>query len=289
MATTYTYQPVDGGLMCDPEPDGGQVTSLVLYPGPERDGIPTAASTGVSRLVNGRYAFSLPDGLPDGRYWAVATFIPARGAPPVTDRTVRLDLPAGSGLLASPEQVADELGMPLPLSAAQREELRAVIAKAQADVSGYLGRPVIPRPEILRSVVPLFGYHLADPRAWPAPSYDDIATVLSYTPTTEGRYDVRLLVGLHAAEEEPIVRYVVAHAGELVRNKPGSASGERRVTSVSAEGQSISYDAAPASGQAGSLPALDSLAGYRKRLYRPIVGAPAVAWPYGRGRRYSRW
>ncbi|RSS97252.1 hypothetical protein EF903_01650 [Streptomyces sp. WAC05292] len=285
---TYTYQPVHAGLVCDPESDGGQVVSLVLYPGPEREGAPTAVSTGVSRLADGSYAFALPDGLPDGRYWGVASFIPAQGAPPVTDRTVRLDLPTGGGLLVSPEQVADELGVPLPLTAAQREAFRTDIAKAQADVSGYLGRPIIPRPERLRSVLPLFGYALSDARAWPAASYDDITTVLSYAPAADGRYDVRLLIGLHAAQEEPIVRYVLAHAAETIRNKPG-ANSERRVTSVSAEGQSISYDTAPVAGQAGALPALDSLAGYKKRLYRPIVGAPAVAWPYGRGRRYSRW
>ncbi|WP_330335718.1 hypothetical protein OHS33_38720 (plasmid) [Streptomyces sp. NBC_00536] len=286
---TYTYQPVHAGLVCDPESEGGQVVSLVLYTGPERDGVPAAASTGVSRLADGRYAFTLPDGLADGRYWGAASFIPAQGVPAVTDRTVRLDLPVGGALLVSPEQIAEEVGIPLPLTAAQREALRVDIGKAQADVSSYLGRPLIPRPHALRGVSPLYGYDLSDARAWPAPSYDDITTVLSYTPTADGHYDVRLLVGLHAAEEEPIVRYVVAHATEMIRNKPGSGDGERRVTSVSAEGQSVSYDSAPVTGQAGALPALDSLSGYRKLLYRPIVGAPAVAWPYGRGRRYSRW
>ncbi|MFD4933416.1 hypothetical protein [Streptomyces virginiae] len=286
----FTYQPTYAGAVCDPGDDGGQVLSLVLYPGPEREGMPSSASTGVVRRADGRYAFTLPDGLPDGRYWAVASFIPSQGDAVVADRTVRLDLPVGGNLIVSPEQVADELGMPLPLTAVQREALREEIGKAQADVSSHLGRAIIPRPHLLRSVSPLYGYALSDARAWPASSYDDITTVLSYTATTEGRYDVRLLVGLHAAEEEPIVRYVVAHAAEMIRNKPGStAGGERRVTSVSAEGQSVSYDSAPVAGQAGALPALDSLSGYRKRLYRPIVGAPAVAWPYGRGRRYSRW
>ncbi|MFI8265274.1 hypothetical protein [Streptomyces sp. NPDC085665] len=286
---TYTYQPVNAGLVCDPEPDGGHVVSLVLYPGPERDGLPTAASTGVSRLANGRYAFTLPDGLPDGRYWAVATFMPSQGATPVTDRTVRLDLPVGGALLASPEEVADELGLPLPLSANQREAFRTDIAKAQADVSAYLGRPIIPRPQLLRAVAPLFGYDLSDARAWPAVAYDDITTVLNYSPTTDGRYDVRLLVGLHAAEEEPIVRYVVAHAAEMARNRPGGGNGERRVSSVSAEGQSVSYDAAPSAGQAGALPALESLVPYRRAIYRTVARVPVAPWPYGGTRRYRRW
>ncbi|MER7759465.1 hypothetical protein [Streptomyces sp. NPDC097619] len=286
---THTYLPVHAGLVCDPEADGGQVVSLVLYSVPDREGTPAAMSTGVSRLADGRYTFALPDGLPDGRYWAAATFIPTRGAPPVIDRTVRLDLPSGGAFLVSPEQVADELGVALPLTAAQRETFRTDIGKAQSDVAGYLGRPLVPRPETLRSVQPLYGYPLSDSRAWPAPSYDDITTVLSHTATSDGRYDVRLLIGLHAAREEPIVRYVLAHAAEMIRNKPGTADGGRRVSSVSAEGQSISYDSAPAAGQAGALPSLESLAGYRKRLYRPIVGAPVAAWPYGRGRRYNRW
>ncbi|WP_329317366.1 hypothetical protein OG723_44155 (plasmid) [Streptomyces sp. NBC_01278] len=285
----FTYQPVYAGAVCDPEGAGGQVVSLVLYPSPEREGIPSAASTAVSRLADGRYAFTLPDGVPDGRYWAVASFIPAQGEVLVADRTIQLDLPVGGALIVSPEQVADELGLPLPLTAVLREALRVDISKAQADVSGYLGRPIIPRPHVLHAVSPLWGYDLSDARAWPAPSYDDVTTVLSYTPTPDGHYDVRLLIGLHAAEQEPITRYIVAHAAETIRNKPAGGHGERRVTSVSAEGQSVSYDSAPAAGQAGALPALESLAPYRRAIYRAIARTPTAPWPYGATRRYRRW
>ncbi|MER5482649.1 hypothetical protein ABT024_05445 [Streptomyces sp. NPDC002812] len=284
---TYTYLPVYAGAACDPATAGGQVISLVLYSGPEREGAPSGASISVSRAASGRYVFTIPDGLPDGRYWAVASFIPAQDQPQVADRTVRVDLPTGTGLIASPEQVADKLKTPLPLTAAQRESYRTDIAEAQAAVSAYLGRPLIPAPQFLRSVRPLLGSDLASPDAWPLQEYDDEVTVLGHTVNPDGSYDVQLLVGLEAALEEPIVRYVVAHAAESIRNAPAAGAEGRRVTSVSAEGQSVSYDSAPTAGQAGALPSLDSLSRYRKQLYRPISRTPATPWPYG-GRRYLR-
>ncbi len=285
----YDYTPIWNGVVCDPGPDGGQVSRIDLYAAPERTGQVAATAGPATRLRTAAYRFAIPAGLADGRYWCTVTFTPAKDQPETVDRTVRLDLPLGTGLVASAEQVADKLRTPLPLTAAQREAFRNDIADAQADVVAYLGRPLIPVPQILRSARPLFGYDLDDPRAWPVRTDDDITTVLGYTSNPDGTFDVKLLVGLDGAAEEPIVRYVVAHAVEAIRNSPtveGAAG--RRVTSVSAEGQSISYDTAPIAGQAGALPALDSLSGYRKRLYRSIVSGPATHWPYG-GRRFRRW
>jgi hypothetical protein len=240
------------------------------------------------RLREGVYRFTLAEDAPDGRYWCTVTLTPEEGAAPVKDRTVRLDLPLGNGLIASAEQVADELGVPLPLTATQREKYRDDIAKAQADVSAYLKRPLIPAPKTLRDVTPTPFHALTDPRAWPLPPVDDVVTVVSYEQSAEGTYTVRLLIGLDAAAEDPIVSYVIAHAAERIRNRPGDDTGSgRRVTSVTAEGQSISYDATPAAGQTGALPTIDSLSGFRKQLYRPIAVTPATQWPYG-GRRLFR-
>ncbi|MFD9248386.1 hypothetical protein [Streptomyces bottropensis] len=291
--TVYDYTPVYGGSAHDPGTSGGQVTRIDLYSSPERSGIPAATAGPAVRLRATAYRFTLPD-LSDGRYWCTVTFTPGKDLPPVTDRTIKVDFPLGAGLLASPEQIADKLGVPLPLTAQQREDFRDAISDAQSDVVGYLGRPLIPQPRTLTDVQPVYGYDLYDPRAWPVHDLDDVVTVVSYKETQDGAYDVQLLVGLNAAAEQPIVRYVIAHAVEGIRNNPAAGpdtgSGEgRRVTSVSAEGQSISYDSAPAAGQAGALPALDSLSGFRKLVVRPLPVVAASPWPYGRGRRYSRW
>ncbi|MBV1940761.1 hypothetical protein KUF83_29960 [Streptomyces sp. BV286] len=295
--TVYDYQPVHGGALHDPGASGGQATQISLYASAERTGTPVATAGPAVRLRATAYRFTLPDGLPEGRYWCTVTFIPGKDQPPVTDRTVKMDFPLGTGLLASAEQIADKLGVPLPLTASQRESYRDAIADAQSDVAGYLGRPLLPQPRTLTDVKPLYGYDLYDPRAWPVHELDDVVTVTSYSDNADGEdtYDVQLMVGLNAAAERPIVRYVIAHAAEGIRNSPtqppGSTSTDRgrRVSSVSAEGQSVSFESAPVAGQAGALPALDSLAGYRKLVIRPLPVVAAAPWPYGRGRRYSRW
>lgn len=288
----FDYQPMFGGVHCDPAEDGGQVTRIDLYGDTGRTG-PVLESAGPAvRIRDGVYRFTLAEDAADGRYWCTVTFTPAEGEQPVKDRTVRLDLPLGTGLLASPEQLADELGVPLPLSPAQREAFRDRISKAQEDVAGHLRRPLVPTPKTLRGVTPMPFEPLDQATAWPVPDVDDIVTVVSYTQETDGTYTVRLLVGLDAAAEKPIVNFVLAHAAERIRNSPGSeptAGGGRRITSVSAEGQSVSYETAPVPGQAGALPTLDSLNHYRKLMWRPLPTASAAPWPYGGSRRYRRW
>lgn len=288
--TVYYYRPVWAGALCDPATAGGSVDRIDLYTGPERTGTAAATAGPATRIRDSVYRFTIPDGLPDGRYWCIVTFTPTKTDPAATDRTVRLDLPRGGDLIASAEQVADALNVPLPITAAQRERYWQKIREAQADVLAYIGRPLIPTPQQLLSAMPMFGYSLDDPQAWPIQRYDDVVSVVSYVNNLDGTYDVQLLVGVDGSSEQPIVRYVVAHAAEALRNDPASdTDGSRRVSSVSAEGQSISYDTAPAPGQPGALPTIDSLSGYKRRIYRPLTTAPTAPWPYGGGRRYRRW
>jgi hypothetical protein len=285
----YDYRPVWAGALCDPATAGGSVDRIDLYTGPERDSSVAATAGPATRIRDSVYRFSIPDALPDGRYWCTVTLKPSKDDPIAQDRMVRIDLPRGNGLIASAEQIADKLGVPLPLTAVQREHYWLAISEAQADVISYIGRPLIPTPRQLLEVTPLFGYALDDPQAWPIQHYDDVVSVVSYTDNLVGTYNVQLLVGVDGSSEEPIVRYVVAHAAESLRNDPAAATdGGRRVSSVSAEGQSISYDAAPLPGQAGAAPTLDSLSGYRRRIYRPMKTAAVAPWPYGGGRRYRR-
>ncbi|MFJ8301369.1 hypothetical protein ACIQ9R_36460 [Streptomyces sp. NPDC094447] len=285
----YDYRPVWAGALCDPAAAGGSVDRIDLYGGPERTGTPLATAGPATRLRESVYRFEIPDSLPDGRYWCTVTLTPAKNQLTATDRTVRLDLPRGGDLIASAEQVADALNIPLPLTAVQRERYWQKIREAQADVLAYIGRPLTPTPRQLLSATPMFGYALDDPQAWPIQQYDDVVSVVSHISNADGTYEVQLLVGLDGSTEEPIVRYVVAHAAESLRNDPSDTDGTRRVSSVSAEGQSISYDTAPTPGQPGSLPTIDSLSGYKRLVYRPLTTAPTVPWPYGGGRRYRRW
>ncbi|MGW2496263.1 hypothetical protein ACWCV2_17395 [Streptomyces pseudogriseolus] len=281
------YEPMYGGARYDPEPAGGQVTSLVLYDGPDRTTEAAAAGPG-TRLRPGTYRFALPD-VPPGRYWGTVTFTPSSGAQPVKDQSVRLDLPLGLGLATSPESVADELGVPLPLTLAQRDALTTAIRRAQADVEGYLGRSLVPRVTTYTAITPYWqsSENLTDPEAWPL-DIDDEWHVSAYRDRGDGTYDVDVLVGLNGAAEEPIARYITAHAAESERNRPGGVGAQgRRVSSVSAEGQSISYDSAPLTGQAGALPTLDSLSRYKRRLWQPLATPPRPPWPYA-STRYRR-
>ncbi|MFJ1552712.1 hypothetical protein [Streptomyces mirabilis] len=281
------YEPMYGGAHYDPQPAGGQVTSLVLYDGPDRTTEVAAAGPG-TRLRSGTYRFALPD-VPPGRYWGTVTFTPSNGAQPVKDQSVRLDLPLGLGLVTSPEAVADDLGVPLPLTPAQRDALMTAIRKAQSDVEGYLGRPLVPRVVTRTALTPYWrsSEDLSDPEAWPF-EVDDVWQVSAYSDRGDGTYDVDFRVGLDGVAEDPVVRYVTAHAAESERNRPGGVGAQgRRVSSVSAEGQSISYESAPTTGQAGALPTIDTLSRLKRRLWQPLNTPPRPPWPYSSTRYRS--
>ncbi|MEU9781506.1 hypothetical protein AB0H92_11115 [Streptomyces phaeochromogenes] len=284
--STFDYEPMYGGAHYDPEPAGGEVTSLSLYDGPDRSIFVAGAGPGV-RLRPGAYRFALPDVQP-GRYWATVAFTPSAGTQPVTDESVRLDLPLGVGLVTSPEAVAKELGVPLPLTAEQRDDLLTAIRKAQADVVGYLGQPVIPQLVTRTALTPHWGRddRLEDAASWPFEG-DDLVQVSAYRDRGNGTYDVDFRVGFDGAAIDPVIRYVTTHAAESERLRPGGVGSQgRRVSSVSAEGQSISYESAPTTGQAGALPELSSLSRWKRRLFQPLNRPVRPPFPYSsiRGR-----
>ncbi|WP_030777648.1 hypothetical protein [Streptomyces sp. NRRL S-920] len=283
--SVYDHKPMWAGAHYDPGPAGGEVTRLDLYTTPERDGPVVASAAPAVRLRPGAYRFDLPVVAP-GRYWGAVTFTPNSVAQPVTDTSVRLDLPTGQGLVASPEAVADALGVPLPLTSGQRSTYEEEIRNAQADVAAYLNRTLVPTATTLRGITPHWADALDDIDAWPV-HLDDIAEVVSYRANPDGTYDVDLLVGLNGAREESVVRYVVAHAAESVRQRPGENAGaSRRVSSVSAEGQSVSYDSAPAPGQAGAVPVIGSLNRLRRLVFQPLSRPPRAPWPYSSSRHW---
>ncbi|MGA5135233.1 hypothetical protein ACPCTO_36200 [Streptomyces olivoreticuli] len=285
--SVYDHKPVWAGAQYDPNPAGGDVSRLDLYSTPDRNGPVIATAGPAARLRPGVYRFALPE-VPPGRYWGAVSFTPTEGAQPVKDTSPCLDLPRGLGLVSSPEAVADALGVPLPLSAAQRAAYEQALRAAQADVAAYLGRPLVPRVVTLRALTPRWTDALEEAGSWPLPDEDDFVEVTSYRSRGDGTYDVDFLVGLNGVEEETAVRYVTAHAAESERQRPEGFGGTgRRVSSVSAEGQSISYDSAPVAGQAGALPTLSSLSGLRRLQYQPVSRPPRAPWPYSSS-RYGR-
>ncbi|MCX4677612.1 hypothetical protein OG413_20280 [Streptomyces sp. NBC_01433] len=285
--SVYDHKPIWAGAHLDPAPAGGEVTRLDLYASPDRDGPVVASAAPASRLQAGLYRFDLP-AVPPGRYWGTVTLTPHGTAQPVTDTSVRLDLPTGQGLVASPEAVADALGVPLPLTSVQRAAYEEEIRGAQDDVATYLNRPLVPAVTTARGLTPLWTDALDDIDAWPV-QFDDFADVIAHRPNPDGTYDVDLLIGLNGAQEKSVVRYVVAHAAESIRQRPGQNTGPgRRVSSVSAEGQSVSYDSAPTTGQAGALPTIDSLKRLKRLVFQPLSRPPRAPWPYSSSRS-QRW
>lgn len=285
--SVYDHTPMWAGAHYDPAQAGGEVTRLDLYATAERDGPVVASASPAVRLRTGVYRFVLPTVAP-GRYWGAVTFTPHSGGQSVTDTSVRLDLPTGQGLVASPEAVGDALGIPLPLDSAQRSTYETEIRNAQADVAAYLGRTLVPTATTLRGITPSWTDRLDDADAWHL-TVDDFAEVISYRANADGTYDVDLLVGLNGAGEESVVRYVVAHAAECVRQRSEPGTGAttgpgRRVSSVSAEGQSVSYESAPAAGQAGAPPTMASLNKLRRLVFQPLSRPPRAPWPYSSSR-----
>ncbi len=173
-------------------------------------------------------------------------------------------------LLVEPDSVARRLGVALPLSATQRERVVDAIRDAQAEVEGELNRAIVPETRVFPNALPVIG---GDPRTvttWPALAVvDDRVSIASFTANTDGTFRLTVRVGLDGIKERPIVRYVTAAAVEALRHDPSVTPllGEhRRVNSLSAEGQSITFEAAApaANAEAGARPTLKSLRQYKR-------------------------
>lgn len=186
-------------------------------------------------------------------------------------------------LLVSPEYVGRKLGKPT-LTDAERETITDAIVDAQADVEGYLRRPLTSTEVTLTGLYPRAGHPVTSWKAWPWEDYDDEVTVRSATVQPDGTYTVVLGIGLDAAAIPPIVRYIRAASIETLRADPDSGMGTREVTSLSAEGQSVSYAkrSSTDTGAAGAIPRIDSLRPWRRystgTVFKPSRPL-AAPWP----------
>lgn len=277
MATHIDYQPRLAGQPVDPEVTGGAVLTLLLYTNPARTGEPAHQAGPAARVEPYVYRFTLdPDPQPS-RYWLTVTWRQHGASETLTDSTGRVDLPVNEYLVVSPEAVAADAGLPLPLPAADREVVEEAIRDAQTDVEGYLRQSVVPVQRVDTGRLPL-------PMGWVLSASEPVSQVLSAVPETDpvtgaltGTYTVTYLTGLDARTDPtlaPIRRYVIAHATlspqflRLYR----AALGPRTMKQTSIEGQSVTYEdrrpvegepAEAGSGLPGALPSLETLQRWR--------------------------
>ena len=194
------------------------------------------------------------------------------------------------------EQIARKFRMELPLTPEMQSYIEEHIEDAEGDVQGYLRRPLTARTETLEGLLPRPGGDLDDWKTWPqaVAQFDDHVTVDSYVVNAEDAeaFDVTFKVGLDVANDpelRPIKRWVIAAACEALRNAPEFAEAEvaRRVRTVSADGQSVTYDTPSQSGGSdgggrlpGAPPPIDTLSQWRRTSVYTRPRPPTRAWPY---------
>ncbi len=213
---------------------------------------------------------------------------PLEPEPLAADPTTAILTKAGMAVPVS--DVASRLGKTeAELTPKQRTAIVNAIIDAQAVVEGEIHRPLVPVERAFSAVEP-YAYApggALDPRSWPVLStiYDDIV-VVSARARVDGTFDLVVRIGLDGSQEEPIRAFIRAHATEAVRLDPGVALGQLAVTSVSVEGQSISYEKRSVQqGAAGALPTLSSLRRYKRLGVYQAPSRVGSRWPYIGGRR----
>lgn len=232
-----------------------------------------------------------------GRWWA--TVDAQQGAVPYSYPLVDpVDLPEDDRLIVSPERLATQIKMPLPLTADQRATLRQGILDAQSDVVAYLGQPVMPRQYVERGVWPSTEYpgewDLRTPDAGPVVRIVSVEAELDVDSVPLNTYTITYIAGINArdeAEYDPIRRYVVAHAAnspEVVRLWRVVVNPAKVIKSSSTQGQSVSYEVpslggggAAGSGAPGALPVLSSLDTWRVAGRRVWQGRTQFGTRYG--------
>lgn len=261
------------------------VTSVRLHDDEERLSEPVLLPVS---LLDGQWTVDTTS-VADGRWWGAV--VAAKGAVPY-EYPLRdpIDLPEDDTLCVSPESLAEWMGVPLPLTAARRRVLRQALDDAQTDVRAYLGQPVMPERYIERGVS---GWG----ERWTLTAHGDttVQQVLSVEPEADpvlgglDTFTITYLAGLNARDDvscSPIRRYIKAHAANLpeaTRLWREAAQPADTVKSLSAEGQSVTYESATlggggaaGSGNPGALPTAKSMDAWRvagRRVYQSATRA----------------
>lgn len=158
-------------------------------------------------------------------------------------------------LIVPVEKVAPWVGLdPLLLTNPQTAVITDAILDAQAKVEAFLLRPITNPVQVTRTgLYPDPAADLGDYAAWPDARVDDsVVRVVSYTPTVglDGAYDVVFAAGIDATtdpEFTPIRTFVRQDAVATLMDSPVIPLSNRKIKSVSAEGQSVTYESAPQS------------------------------------------
>lgn len=151
--------------------------------------------------------------------------------------------PDSPPLVVHPDDLARRLRIPLPLDGDVEWDLRQAIADVQADVVAHLGRSITPETRVATGV-------WASAGGWHLPDTEPVLSIVTAVPEADawghltGRFTVTYTCGLDARTEAkyaPIRRYVMAWA--TVHDAVGAhvPSSRREITSVSVEGQSVTF------------------------------------------------
>lgn len=152
-----------------------------------------------------------------------------------------------------------------------REVLEDMLVDVQADVEGYLGRPIVPTrfTESARR-------DYTDPSGWRL-AWDPVVKVITATDNGDGTGTVAYVAGItNPIAQRAIARYVTGAVVEEFRAHPTYGKTFRSVRTLSAGGRSITYDQPaganrrssaqlPSFPQPGSMPSVETLARWRKR------------------------
>lgn len=171
------------------------------------------------------------------------------------------------------DRLARRIGIPDAELEAVRDVLEMMTDDVQADVEGYLGRPLMPT----RFVEPARADY-TDPSGYRL-AWDPVVRIISAVEPADpnGLWTVDYVAGIdNPIAQRSIARYVTGAVIEEFRAHPTYGKAYRSVRSLSAGGRSISWDQPagasrrsmaqlPAFPQPGSMPSIETLARWRKR------------------------
>ncbi len=237
------FTPTVNGQTFDVQQSGGFVDVVQFFDSPALDGVPVSSVEGSIPVGNGSYRFDIPDQLlPLGRYWSRVGWRIDQFADVTFQSAGTVDFPSGPyAPVAVPEDMAVLLGFDLPLSTAVKAQLVECISDAKSVVELAIGS-IVPIKLVLRAAV--YDEDSALDKSLPSTWFSDTTeiTIESWLNNFDGTYDVTYWYGFDGRKEEPIKRFVVRYAAAWWRKAfGGDQSFGQFVTSVSTEGQSVSY------------------------------------------------
>ena len=279
----YDYTPKTAGRAVNIAAAGGVVSRFAVFSTAARTGVALVDVGPATPNGDGSWRFTFDAPADPNRYYQLVEWTAATGGPTMTDRIGYLDLPTRYDLVVSADDVASKLGL-TAITSTQRERIEEEIVARQTDAANYINRDIFGVLDTATGMLPRYGFPMSDWRAWPAllDRYDDRVTVLAYRVGADGgSYDVDVLVGLDGRNEPALTRFVMQSAVEGLRNDGSSGLGKRLVTSVSAEGQSVTYDKLTAkSTDSGGQPDLDSLASLKRMSVFRTRASSNAEFPY---------